>query len=210
LASLSETFPAVLETLAGLSETFPVSAETLASLPETLARAAKRPASLPKRRARLPKRPADLPKTLAGLPERPADEMHLRGGVAERRYTFPVDDPYEEDARRMAKLIGSIVRLSGRPLESMATAAGLSEETLAAIFDGAVALEVAHILRLAEAFGVHPSELFVLAFPRRVPSGDTTRKLLERARAVIRAQTEAADATPDERGSRGRSGEDPE
>jgi transcriptional regulator with XRE-family HTH domain len=121
-----------------------------------------------------------------------------------------VPDPYEEETRRLAELIGSVVRLSGRPLDSVASAAGLSEETLAAIFGGTAKLEVAHILRLAEAFGVHPSEFFVLAFPRRVPSGDTTRKLLERARAAVRERSEAADATPDVRGSRGRSGEDPE
>jgi lambda repressor-like predicted transcriptional regulator len=121
-----------------------------------------------------------------------------------------VDDPYEKEVRRMAELIGSVIRISGRPLDSVASSAGLSEETLAAVFGGAAKLEVAHILRLAQAFGIHPSEFFVLAFPRRVPSGDTTRKLLDRARAVIRAQTEAADATPDERGSRGRFEEDPE
>jgi hypothetical protein len=132
------------------------------------------------------------------------------GEVAEKRYTFPVADPYEEETRRLAELIGSVVRLSGRPLDSVASAAGLCEETLAAIFGGTAKLEVAHILRLAEAFGVHPSEFFVLAFPRRVPSGDTTRKLLERARAALRERSEAADATPDGRGSRGRSGEDPE
>ncbi|MEO6193392.1 MAG: helix-turn-helix transcriptional regulator [Thermoanaerobaculia bacterium] len=121
-----------------------------------------------------------------------------------------MNDPYEEKTRRLAEVIGSVIRLSGVPLDSVAAAAGLSEETLAAIFGGTATLEVPHIFRLAEALRVHPSELFVLADPRRVPSGDTTRKLLDRARAALRERSEAEGATPGGRESRGQSEEDPE
>jgi hypothetical protein len=45
-----------------------------------------------------------------------------------------VDDPYEKDVRRLAGLIGSLVELSGRPIEAVAAAAGLNPEGLAEIF----------------------------------------------------------------------------
>jgi transcriptional regulator with XRE-family HTH domain len=126
-----------------------------------------------------------------------------------RRYTFPVDDPYEKEVRRLAGLIGSLVELSGRPLETVAAEAGLNPDELAGIFRGAEKLEVAHLLRLAEALGVHPGELFYLARPRRVPSKSSTRELLERAQEILKPRSEAADSTPDGPENRGRAGEGP-
>ena len=128
--------------------------------------------------------------------------------VAENDYTFRVSDPYEQEVRRLAERIGSLVELSGRPLEDVALTVGLSPESLAAIFRGAERLEVSHLLRLAEALGVHPSEFFLLAFPRRSSRG-STQTLLEKAREALRVQSEDEAATPGGPGTRGRSGGGP-
>jgi hypothetical protein len=122
---------------------------------------------------------------------------------------FRVADPYEQEVRRLAELIGSLVELSGRPVEAVAAAAGLEPEDLAGIFRGTAKLELTHLLRLSIALGVHPGEFFYLAHPRRVPSGGSTRELLERARAALRAGSGAEAATPDGPENDGPSGADP-
>lgn len=126
-------------------------------------------------------------------------------GVAENRYTFRVSDPYEWEVRRLAERIGALVELSGRPLEDVALTVGLSPERLAAIFRGAEKLEISHLLRLAEALGVHPSEFFLLTFPRPSSRG-STQALLQKAREALRERSEGEAATPDGPGTRGRSG----
>jgi len=89
-----------------------------------------------------------------------------------------VADPYEEETRRLARLIGSLVELSGRSVEEVAEGAGLSPEELAGIFRGQARLEVAHLLRLGEALGMHPGEFLYLADPGRPPARGSTRDLL--------------------------------
>lgn len=121
---------------------------------------------------------------------------------------FLVADTFENEARRLAGLIGSLVELSGRPVEAVAAAAGLSPEDLAGIFRGDARLEVAHILRLAEALGMHPAEFFYLSHPR-VPARASTRELLERGRAALRAGSGGAAATPGGPENRGPSGAGP-
>ncbi len=118
-------------------------------------------------------------------------------------------DPYEKEARRLAELIGSLIKLAGRPVEEVAERAGLNPEDLAGIFRGEVRLEVAHLLRLGEALGMHPGEFFYLASPRRMPVRGSTLELLAKARAALKAQSEALDSTPDGPESHGPSGEDP-
>jgi len=76
-------------------------------------------------------------------------------------------DPYEKDVSRLVGLIGSLVELSGHPVEEVAERAGMSPEELTGIFRGTVKLEVVHLLRLGEALGVPPGELFDLAYRRR-------------------------------------------
>ena len=125
-----------------------------------------------------------------------------------KEYTRRVADPYEREVRRLAELIGSLVELSGRPLESVAIAAGLSPEGLSAILHGGERLEVGHLLGLAAALGVHPAELFLLAYPRTSSQGPT-RDLLEKARAALKEQSGAAAATPDGPESHGRAGGEP-
>src|SRR5436305_4761574 len=117
-------------------------------------------------------------------------------------------DPYDKEVSRLAGLIGSLVEMSGRPVEEVAERAGLSPEELAGIFRGAVRLEVVHLLRLGEALGMHPGEFFDLAYRRRMARG-STRDLLAKARAALKAQSEAVDSTPDGPESRGPSGEGP-
>jgi hypothetical protein len=118
-------------------------------------------------------------------------------------------DPYEKETRRLARLIGSLVELSGRPADEVAEGAGLSPEELAGIFRGEIRLEVAHLLRLGEALGMHPGEFFYLAYPGRMTARGSTRDLLEKARAALKAQSEAVDSTPGGPESHGPSGEGP-
>lgn len=128
---------------------------------------------------------------------------------AESRYTFRVADPYEKEVRRLAGLIGSLIELSGRPVEAVAAGAGLTPEELAGIFRGTVELELTHLLRLGESLGMHPGEFFYLAYPGMATARGSTRNLLEEARAALKARSEALDSTPDEPENDGSSEEDP-
>lgn len=94
-------------------------------------------------------------------------------------------DSYEEEARRLAKLIGTVCTLTGRSLESLEEPTGLSAAGLRAIFDGTAKLEVADVLRLAKGLGVHPSDFFVLAYPRRPVPRVSSRELIRKAREAL-------------------------
>jgi transcriptional regulator with XRE-family HTH domain len=74
-------------------------------------------------------------------------------------------------------------------VEAVAAASGLSPKDLAGIFRGTTKLEVAHLLRLAEALGMHPGELFYLAAQARI-SGEKISPFFieEEDRAASRAR----------------------
>jgi hypothetical protein len=91
---------------------------------------------------------------------------------------------YEEDVRRLAKVIRTAYRLLGTPMASLEEATGLSEAAIHAIFDGTAKLEIVDVLRLAHGINVHPADFFDLAFPRR-PVPRYSRVLLERGRAAL-------------------------
>jgi hypothetical protein len=96
-----------------------------------------------------------------------------------------VSDPYDEEVRRLAKVITTLAELADRSVAALAESSGLQAAEIQAIFDGTEKLEVAHVLRLAEALRVHPAELFLLAFPRRTPPRGHVRELLEKMREAL-------------------------
>jgi helix-turn-helix protein len=110
-----------------------------------------------------------------------------------------VADPYEEEVRRLAKTIATVAELAGRSVEALAEKSGLRAEEIRALFDGSQALEITHVLRLAKALGVHPAELFLVAFPRRSPGRLDVRELTAKMRENLGLPVpEPDEADPDD------------
>ena len=97
----------------------------------------------------------------------------------------PVAEAYEEEARRLAKIIGVVCRLTGRSLESLEEPTGLSAASLRALFDGIVKLEVTDIFRLAKALDIHPSDFFLLASPKRPVPRMSSRELIRKVQEAL-------------------------
>jgi hypothetical protein len=109
-----------------------------------------------------------------------------------------VADPYEEEVRRLAKVIATVAELAGRSAESLAEKSGLRVEEIRGLFDGTEKLEIAHVLRLCEALPAHPAELFLVAFPRRSPGRLDVREVVAKMREELGLPVPDDEADPDD------------
>jgi transcriptional regulator with XRE-family HTH domain len=97
-------------------------------------------------------------------------------------------DPYDDEVRRLAEVLATVVRVAGRTRQSLEGQIGLSSGYLSKILGGTVDLRARHILSIVEAVGMDPADFFRLAFPRRrQPNGDGTgaRRLIEDVQAAL-------------------------
>ena len=101
-------------------------------------------------------------------------------------------DTYEEDVRRLAKVIRTAYRLLGKPMATLEEATGLSEAAIRAIFDGTAKLEIEDVFRFAKGLRIHPADFFDLAFSRRMPGGYASRILMRRGWSPLGFPTEEA------------------
>lgn len=98
-----------------------------------------------------------------------------------------MEDLHDEETRRVAKLLGVLVRTSDRSLRSLEQDLGLGSAGLSKILNGTVRLQLSHILKITEALGVEPGHFFRWAFPTQGrPSG-----LIQNAQAATTAAGEA-------------------
>jgi transcriptional regulator with XRE-family HTH domain len=98
-----------------------------------------------------------------------------------------IDSGIESEIRRLADLLGNVVRLSKRSRRSLEAALGLGSSGLSKILNGTVRLQVSHVLTLLEALRVDPYDFFRLAYSRRrlekSPLIEQLRALVEREEA---------------------------
>jgi transcriptional regulator with XRE-family HTH domain len=99
-----------------------------------------------------------------------------------------MSDRYDEEVRRLAEVLATVVRVAGRTRQSLEAQIGLSSGYLSKILSGTVDLRARHILAIVEAVGMDPSDFFLLAFPRRRhpnEAGRSARRIIEDAQAAL-------------------------
>jgi len=103
-------------------------------------------------------------------------------------------DRYDEEVRRLAEVLATVLRVAGRTRQSLEEQIGLSSGYLSKILGGTVDLRARHILSIVEAVGMDPGDFFRLAFPRRRPpkeGGKSARRLIEDVQAALGQETAA-------------------
>ena len=111
-----------------------------------------------------------------------------------------MDDLHEQEAVRLAELLSLLVRVSGRPRQSLEQDLGLGSGGLGKILGG-TKLQMSHVLMILKALGVDPGDFFRWVYPFRGRASE----LIESARALGSPAPEAvlppahADAAFDER-----------
>lgn len=101
-------------------------------------------------------------------------------------------DRYDEEVRRLAEVLATVLRVAGRTRQSLEEQLGLSSGYLSKILGGTVDLRARHILSIAEAVGMDPGDFFRLAFPRRRAAkedGRSARRLIEDVQAALGQET---------------------
>ena len=92
----------------------------------------------------------------------------------------------DEEIRRLAGLLGTLVRLSGIPAYSIERKLGMSKGTLTKVFKGQVELRMRHILLVLQAIDVPPEQFFSMAYSpmARSQGADPARALLEAMKQI--------------------------
>lgn len=122
-------------------------------------------------------------------------KMPLPAGSRRLRLYFGVmSDPFLDESRRLAHLLGVLVRTSGRSLRSLEKDLGLGSAGLSKVLNGTVRLQVEHVLRITEALGVDPGDFFRWAFPYRGRPG----RLIQEASAAQGRMAEEPEGAADE------------
>jgi transcriptional regulator with XRE-family HTH domain len=84
---------------------------------------------------------------------------------------------HDEESRRLAGLLGDLIRLSRRSLRSLERDLEISSAGLSKILNGTVRLQMTHILSIVETLGIPPGSFFQLAFPKTEPPNPLIRQL---------------------------------
>jgi len=108
------------------------------------------------------------------------------------------DDRYDDEVRRLAEVLATVVRVAGRTRQSLEAQLGLSSGYLSKILGGTVDLRARHILSIVEAVGMDPGDFFRLAFPRRQQpneGGKGSRRLIEDVQSALGQGTTAEPET---------------
>jgi transcriptional regulator with XRE-family HTH domain len=74
----------------------------------------------------------------------------------------------EAESRRIAALLHSLVKFSGRSMRSIEEELGVGSSSLAKVLKGAIQLQYGHILKILEVLGVTPAQFFQVAYSSRV------------------------------------------
>lgn len=94
-------------------------------------------------------------------------------------------DRFDDEVRRLAEVLATVVRVAGRTRQSLEEQIGLSSGYLSKILGGTVDLRTRHILVILDAIGMEPADFFRLAFPRPQGSGTSARRLIENVQEAL-------------------------
>jgi hypothetical protein len=115
-----------------------------------------------------------------------------------------MSDRYDEEVRRLAEVLATVLRVGNRTRQSVEEQLGMSSGYLSKILSGTVELRVRHILAILEAAGMEPGSFFELAYPgarQAWGKSEEDRRLIESTRAALgqRPPREDSDADFDDR-----------
>jgi transcriptional regulator with XRE-family HTH domain len=74
----------------------------------------------------------------------------------------------EAESRRIAALLHSLVKFSGRSMRSIEEELGVGSSSLAKVLKGAIQLQFGHILKILDVLDVSPAQFFHVAYSGRV------------------------------------------
>jgi transcriptional regulator with XRE-family HTH domain len=107
-------------------------------------------------------------------------------------------EPLDQGVQRLADVLATVVRVSGRSRQSLEQQIGLSSGYLSKILGGAVELRARHILMVLAAVGMDPADFFRLAYPRPAQPGAEGQEARRLAEGVQAALGQPAIPEPDE------------
>lgn len=114
-----------------------------------------------------------------------------------------LDSSIDAETRRLADLLGHVVRLSKRSRRSLEAELSLGSSGLSKILKGTIRLQVSHVLSVLDALQVDPYDFFRVAYGRRrlekSPLIEQLRALVEpgREKETEKAERQAGGELPD-------------
>jgi hypothetical protein len=99
-----------------------------------------------------------------------------------------MSDRHDSEIRRLAELLGTVVRVSDRTRQSLEQALGLGSGSMSKVLGGTVELRVRHILMILDVVGMEPGEFFQLAYPRKGQAEGGARRLIESVRSALEGE----------------------
>lgn len=110
---------------------------------------------------------------------------------------------YEEEEKRLLRLLGRAISASGRTRSSIEAQLGVSSAYVSKILRGTVDLRVYHLLMLVDAVGLTPKQFFRLAYSDPGEAQDVANEMTismkaarEAEEAKARQEAEAAQTMP--------------
>ena len=89
----------------------------------------------------------------------------------------PIDP--DEESRRLARLLGSLLKLDHRSVRSVEQDLGLGSSALGKVLNGNIRLQVSHIFMVLNVLEMTPAQFFHMVYPRKPSMHRLTQELRE-------------------------------
>lgn len=88
-------------------------------------------------------------------------------------------DPFEAEALRLTRLLGIVIKVTGKTFRGLEQELGLGRGSLSRVLNGSRELRLRQLLMILGAVQLEPEEFFRMAYPRRRPAGGKGAPLLD-------------------------------
>jgi len=89
----------------------------------------------------------------------------------------PIDP--DEESRRLARLLGSLLKLDHRSVRSVEQDLGLGSSALGKVLNGNIRLQASHIFMVLNVLEMTPAQFFHMVYPRKPRMHRLTQELRE-------------------------------
>jgi len=90
----------------------------------------------------------------------------------------PQLDP-DEESRRLARILGQLLKLDHRSVRSVEQDLGLGSSALGKVLNGNIRLQVSHVFMVLNVLEMTPAQFFYTVYPKRPPIHRLTKELRE-------------------------------